>query len=83
MLFIAVLISVRKIQRLSFSENHVEVKKADVPLGSISKTNKTLTISGNIFSVFSCQFSKDINNEITVYIPQLEDYYPLSTYKKL
>lgn len=78
----AISISIRKINKFEIPNGKTEVKKADVPLGSITKTNQTLTINGIIFNVFNCSFSKDITDDITVFIAELDDYKSLESYKK-
>ncbi|KRM62067.1 hypothetical protein FC26_GL000796 [Paucilactobacillus vaccinostercus DSM 20634] len=80
--FMATSISIRKINEFSIPEGKTEVKKAKVPLGSIIKSANTLNISGLTFDVFDCTYSKDISDDITVFIRELEDYKELDTYKK-
>lgn len=75
-------ISVREIQKFKIPEGKIEVKKANVPLGTIQKSRKTYTISGMSFEIFNCTFSKDISDQISVYINELDDYKEFTTYKK-
>lgn len=75
-------ISIREIKDFTLPEGKTEVKKAKVPLGSIIKIPRKLTISGIVFEVLDCTYSKDISDDITVFISELEDYKELDTYKK-
>lgn len=77
-------ISVRKVKKFKIDngDNYIEVSKANVPLGNIRKTNSTFPISGMIFEVYNCNFSKDITDDITVFIEELEDYKEIHNYKK-
>ena len=79
----AISISIREINKFEIPRGTTEVKKADVPLGSITTVDDTtLTINGIIFNVFNCSFSKDITDDITVFIAELNDYMSLQSYKK-
>lgn len=78
----AISISIRKIKKFKIPDGTTVVKKANVPLGSIKKTNQTLTINKIVFKVFDCSFSKDITDDITVFITELANYKSLKSYKK-
>lgn len=80
--FMATSISIREIKSFTLPEGKTEVKKAKVPLGTITKSPRKLTISGIAFEVLDCTYSKDISDDITVFISELEDYKELDTYKK-
>lgn len=76
-------ISVRKIFKLNIPEGITEITKADVPLGTITKSGKTLsTENGIIFEVLNCSFSKDITESISAYIFELDQYVSLDHFKK-
>ena len=75
-------ISVRTITNFSIPQSPLEIKNAKVPLGTIRKANTTLTVSGSTFDVYQCSFSKDISDDITVFINELDDYKEFSSYKK-
>lgn len=74
-------ISVRTITNFSLPKDFLEIKNAKVPLGSIRKAY-SLSVSGSIFTVYKCSFSKDISDDITVFINELDDYKEFSSYKK-
>ncbi|GET11982.1 hypothetical protein SN811_04820 [Ligilactobacillus agilis] len=76
-------ISIRNVQKFEIPDGKTAISEANVPLGSIVKTGKTLTTEDKIqFEVFNCVFSKDISEEISAYIPQIEEYVSLVTYRK-
>lgn len=75
-------ISVRTITNFSIPQSPLEIKNAKVPLGTIRKANTILTVSGSTFDVYQCSFSKDISDDITVFINELDDYKEFSSYKK-
>lgn len=76
-------ISVRTITNFSLPDDGtLEIKNAKVPLGNILRASTTLTISGNTFDIYQCSFSKDISDDITVFINELDDYKEFSSYKK-
>lgn len=75
-------ISVRMSKKFEIPEGNITIEKAKVPLGTIKKSDSTLTISRHVFMVYNCSFSKDISDDITVYIDELSDYKEVRTYKK-
>lgn len=75
-------ISVRHVEKLNIPDGITEVAKANVPLGSIKKSKTIFIAERHKFTVFECEFTKDISEEISVYIQKLENYFDLSHYKK-
>ncbi|WP_019205559.1 hypothetical protein [Limosilactobacillus ingluviei] len=76
-------ISIRNVKNFDIPTGLTEITKANVPLGTINRTQKTLTTESKIsFEILKCTFSKDINEEISAYIPQLEEYISLDQFKK-
>lgn len=75
-------ISIRKVNKFEIPNGVTTIQKADVPLGTISKSNRTFSIDKNTYEIFDCSFSKDYAENISVFIPELEDYRELTSYKK-
>ena len=72
----------RKARKFEIPEGNITIERAKVPLGTIKKAKNTLAISKRIFNVYNCSFSKDISDDITIFIDDLSDYKELKTYKK-
>lgn len=75
-------ISVKHVSKFKLPSTKTEIKNADVPLGSIEKTNQTLNVSGLTFHVYNCEYSKDISDNISVFIDDLDEYKEVNVYKK-
>ena len=75
-------ISVKSVSQFDLPSDKTEIKNANVPLGSIEKTDKSLTIDGIVFSVYTCEYSKDISDDISVFVNDLDEYKEFSSYKK-
>lgn len=74
--------SVRIVDRFIIPDGNVTIEKARVPLGTIKKDRQTLNIERSSFAVYNCTFSKDVSEDITVFIDELDDYKEITTYKK-
>ena len=74
--------SIREIDTFDIPEELVTLSQANVPLGSIVKTARTLTIDGILFEIYEATFTKDVSDNITVYLDELDTYKEISSYKK-
>lgn len=77
--------SVRSVERFIIPDGNATVKNARVPLGTIgtiTRSGRTLTVSRSTFVIYNCTFSKEISEDITVYIDELDGYKEVGTYKK-
>lgn len=75
-------ISIRTISQFNIPEGETVVEKAGVPLGSISKSTQTYNLNRETYTIYNCSFSKDYADNISVFIPELDDYKELHSYKK-
>ncbi|MBU5285588.1 hypothetical protein KQH86_05715 [Weissella confusa] len=75
-------LSIRTVTKFFIPEGETTIQKANVPLGTISKSNKTFVLNREKYILYNCSFSKDYAENISVFIPELEDYKELDSYKK-
>lgn len=75
-------ISIRKATKFDIPNGLIQIVKANVPLGSIEKTNKTLSIEHVTFEHFKGSYTKDIIDDITVFDANIDDYVEFQSYKK-
>lgn len=75
-------ISVRKVSQFEIPDGTTEIKKANVTIGSIKKTPRTLTIEGKVFRLFVGNYTKTIDDEILVYNPEVDEYQQYENYQK-
>ncbi|MFM9350225.1 hypothetical protein ACFKP6_06945 [Streptococcus uberis] len=75
-------ISVRKVTTFEIPEGKTEIKKANVPIGSISSTSTSLTIEGIIFQKFIGNYTKRIDDDILVYNSDADEFESYSNYQK-
>lgn len=75
-------ISIRKAEKFVIPNGLTPIVKANVPLGSIEKTNKTLSIEHVTFEHFKGAYTKDIIDDITVFDTNIDDYVEFQSYKK-
>ncbi len=77
-------ISIRQIENFEIPTNTVEILKANVPLGTITRSERNLiTENGTVFHVYACTFSKDISEDISVYVQELDQYLAINQFKKM
>lgn len=75
-------ISIRKSSRFLIPEGTTQILKSGVPIGSISPTDQTVAIDGAIFKKFLATFTKSVQENILVFIPQIDDYTSIEQYQK-
>lgn len=75
-------ISVRKVKKFDIPDGKTDIKKANVTIGSISKTSKTLNIENKTFIKFKGSYTKTIDDEILVYNPYADEYQQYENYQK-
>ncbi|AOT56596.1 hypothetical protein [Weissella soli] len=75
-------ISIRQISQLKIPEGETVVERAGVPLGSIRRSETTFIINSESYTIYNCSFSKDYADNISVFIPEIDDYIELNSYKK-
>ena len=59
-----------------------DIKKANVTIGSITTTDKTLTIEGKVYTKFKGSYTKTIDDEILVYNSDADEYQQYDNYQK-
>lgn len=75
-------ISVRYATKFNIPEGTTDIKKANVTIGSIATTDKTLTIEGIVFQKFIGNYTKTIDDEILVYNSDADEYQQYNNYQK-
>lgn len=75
-------ISVRKVEEFNIPDGKTDIKKANVTIGSISKTSQTLNIENKTFVKFKGSYTKTIDDEILVYNPDADEYQQYENYQK-
>lgn len=75
-------ISVRHATKFNIPEGTTDIKKANVTIGSIVTTDKTLTIEGIVFQKFIGNYTKTIDDEILVYNSDADEYQQYNNYQK-
>lgn len=75
-------ISIRKVEQFKIPNGKTEIEKDSSILGSIEKSSKTIVIDGNLFQIYNCTYKKDIVDNITVFVEELNRYEKLDKYKK-
>lgn len=75
-------ISIREVKQFKIPKGKTEIEKSSSVLGSIKKLSKTITVNGNLFQIYKCTYNKDIEDNITVFVEELDKYEKLDRYKK-
>jgi hypothetical protein spneC19_02516 len=75
-------ISVRQVSEFEIPNGTTDIKKANVTIGSITTTDKTLTIEGKVYTKFKGSYTKTIDDEILVYNSDADEYQQYDNYQK-
>ncbi|MGF1392088.1 hypothetical protein ACQSD2_04260 [Streptococcus infantarius] len=75
-------ISVRHVEKFEIPEGKTNIEKANITIGSISTTGKTLTIERKKFIKFKGSYTKTIDDEILVYNSDADEYQQYDNYQK-
>lgn len=75
-------ISVRQVSEFEIPNGTTDIKKANGNIGSITTTDKTLTIEGKVYTKFKGSYTKTIDDEILVYNSDADEYQQYDNYQK-
>ena len=75
-------ISVRQVSKFEIPNGTTDIKKANVTIGSITATDKTLTIEGKVYTKFRGIYTKKIEDEILVFNSDADEYQQYNNYQK-
>lgn len=75
-------ISIRHVEQFNMNNNKINIEKSSENIGSIEKTNKKIFINGCSLEIYKCTYKKDVLDNITVFVEELDKYEQINKYKK-